>query len=194
MREFLKALGNFILDTLEIITTAFALFVVMFLFVVQIHEVKGDSMLPNFHNREFVLTDKLTYHFREPQRGEIVIFKAPPKPRDEYIKRLVALPGEKIKIQNNQITIYNQEHPEGFVLEESYLAPGTATTGKTAIPPNTEVTIPDDEFVVMGDNRGASSDSRSWGPVKKDLVVGRAVVRIWPPTAVSLVRHAKYGE
>lgn len=192
MRELLKALGSFLLDTLEIITTAFALFVVMFLFVVQIHEVRGDSMLPNFHDNEYVLTDKVTYHFREPQRGEIVIFKAPPKPRDEYIKRLIALPGEKIRVQNNQITIYNEEHPEGFVLQEDYLAPGTVSAGKTAIPPNTKVAVPDNEFVVMGDNRGASSDSRSWGPVKKGLIVGRAIIRIWPPNALSLIRHAEY--
>lgn len=192
MKELLKALGNFLLDTLEIITTAFALFVVMFLFVVQIHEVRGDSMLPNFHHHEYVLTDKVTYHFRNPQRGEIVIFKAPPKPRDEYIKRVIALPGEKIKIQNNRIIIYNEGHPEGFVLQEDYLAPGTITTGKTAVPPNTDVTVPNDEFIVMGDNRGASSDSRLWGPVKRGMIVGRAVVRIWPPNALGIIRHAEY--
>ena len=106
MKDFLRSIGTFLLDTLEIITTAFAIFVVLFLFVVQIHEVNGNSMLPNFHDKEYVLTDKLTYKFREPQRGEIVIFKAPPRPRDEYIKRLIGLPGEKIKIQNNEAVSY----------------------------------------------------------------------------------------
>ena len=137
MRDFIRSLGTFLLDTVEIITTAFAIFVVLFLFVVQIHEVNGNSMLPNFHDHEYVLTDKLTYKFREPQRGEVVIFKAPPRPRDEYIKRLIGLPGEKIKIQNNQVIIYNEVHPEGFVLNEDYLGDGILTQGKSAIPPNT---------------------------------------------------------
>jgi signal peptidase I len=194
MKDFIRSLGTFLLDTIEIITTAFAIFVVLFLFVVQIHEVNGDSMLPNFHDKEYVLTDKITYKFREPQRGEVVIFKAPPKPRDEYIKRLIALPGEKIKIQNNEVIIYNEEHPEGFVLNEYYLGEGTLTKGKSAIPPNTVFTVPEGEYLVFGDNRENSSDSRQWGPVKKDYLVGRAVIRIWPPTALGVVRHAEYEE
>ncbi len=194
MKDFIRSLGTFLLDTIEIITTAFAIFVVLFLFVVQIHEVNGDSMLPNFHNREYVLTDKLTYKFHEPQRGEIVIFKAPPRPRDEYIKRLIALPGEKIKIQNNRVIIYNTEHPEGFVLKEDYLEEGIVTAGKSAIPPDTVISVPEGSYFVFGDNRENSSDSRHWGPVEKGLIVGRAVVRIWPPTALGVVKHASYGE
>jgi signal peptidase I len=192
MHDFIRSVGTFLLDTIEIITTAFAIFVVLFLFVAQIHEVNGDSMLPNFHNHEFVLTDKLTYKFREPQRGEVVIFKAPPRPRDEYIKRLIALPGEKVKIQNNQVIIYNAEHPEGFVLDEYYLAEGTLTQGKSTIAPNTIFTVPEGQYLVFGDNRENSSDSRQWGPVKKELLVGRAVIRIWPPTKLSVVKHAEY--
>ncbi len=194
MKDFIRSIGTFLLDTIEIITTAFAIFVVIFLFVAQIHEVNGDSMLPNFHNHEYVLTDKLTYKFREPQRGEIIIFKAPPKPRDEYIKRLIALPGEKIKIQNNQVIIYNEEHPEGFVLNEDYLGDGIITKGKSAIPPDTVISVPEGSYFVFGDNRENSSDSRHWGAVEKGLIVGRAVVRIWPPTALSMVKHAEYEE
>jgi len=194
MKDFIRSIGLFLLDIIEIITTAFAIFVVLFLFVVQIHEVNGNSMLPNFHDHEYVLTDKLTYKFREPQRGEIVIFKAPPRPRDEYIKRLIGLPGEKIKIQNNKVIIYNEKHPEGFVLNEYYLGKGVVTKGKTAIPPNTIVSIPEGYYLVFGDNREDSSDSRHWGPVKKEMLVGRAIVRIWPPTALSIIKHAEYKE
>lgn len=194
MKDFIRSVGTFLLDTIEIVTAAFAIFVVIFLFVAQIHEVNGDSMLPNFHNKEYVLTDKLTYKFHAPQRGEVVIFKAPPKPRDEYIKRLIALSGEKIKIQNNQVIIYNEQHPEGFVLHENYLENGILTVGKSAIPPNTIISVPEGEYLVFGDNREASSDSRHWGTVGKDLIVGRAVVRIWPPTALGVVKHAEYED
>jgi len=193
MKSFIRSLGTFLLDTLEIITTAFAIFVVLFLFVVQIHEVNGNSMLPNFQDHEYVLTDKLTYKFRNPRRGEVVIFKAPPHPRDEYIKRLIALPGEKIKIKNNQIIIYNQEHPTGFVLNENYLTDEVVTRGKSEIPPDKIVAIPEGHYLVFGDNRENSSDSRHWGEVKEEYLVGRAVVRIWPPTALGMVEHAEYG-
>lgn len=192
MKELLKALGNYLLDTLEVITTAFALFVVIFLFVARIHEVNGDSMLPNFHNREFVLTDQLTYKFRSPQRGEVVIFKAPPQPQKEYIKRIIALPGEKIKIQNNRIMIFNSANPDGVVLEESYLTPGTITEGKTEITANTVFAVPKGQYIVMGDNRTASSDSRQWGGVPAGMIVGRAILRIWPPNKIGLVPHANY--
>lgn len=192
MKDFIRSVGTFLLDTIEIITTAFALFVVVFLFIAQIHEVNGDSMLPSFHNKEYVITDKISYKFKEPQRGDVVIFKAPPKPRDEYIKRIIGLPGEKIKIQNNKITIYNEERPEGQVLKEEYLKNGIITKGKSAIPSDVVFSIPEGEYLVFGDNREASSDSRHWGPVKKELLVGRAVVRIWPPTALSVVKHAEY--
>ncbi len=194
MKDFIRSVGTFLLDTVEIITTAFAIFVVLFLFVVQIHEVNGDSMLPNFHNGQYVLTDKITYRFREPQRGEIVIFKAPPRPRDEYIKRLIGLPGEKIKIQNNQVIIYNTEHPEGFVLNEYYLGEGTITQGKSTVAPNTVFSIPEGQYLVFGDNRENSSDSRQWGTVPKNMLVGRAIIRIWPPTALGIVKHAEYEE
>jgi len=194
MKSFIRSLGTFLLDTIEIITTAFALFVVVFLFIAQIHEVNGDSMLPSFHDKEYVLTDKLSYKFKAPQRGDVVIFKATPKPRDEYIKRIVALPEERIKIQNNKVIIYNEEHPEGWVLKEEYLGSGILTKGKSAVPPNTVITVPKDAYLVFGDNREASSDSRHWGMVGKELLVGRAVFRIWPPTALGVVRHAEYED
>lgn len=193
MKDFIKSVGTFLLDTIEIITTAFAIFVVIFLFIAQIHEVNGDSMLPNFHDKEYVLTNKISYKFKEPQRGDVVIFKAPPKPRDEYIKRIIALPEEKIKIQNNKVIIYNEEHPEGWTLPEEYLGQGILTKGKSSIPPNTVVSLAEGEYVVLGDNREASSDSRHWGVVKKELLVGRAVFRLWPLNALSVIKHAEYN-
>lgn len=185
MKELLKALGNFILDTIEVITMAFALFVVIFLFVAQLHEVQGNSMLPNLKDRQYVLTDKLSYRFKDPQRGEIVVFKAPPNPRKEFIKRVIALPGETLMLNNKkQVVIYNKEHPEGVALGEPYLADSVETLGNASIPKNQKVVVPEGSYFVFGDNREASSDSRQWGGVKKELIVGRAVFVIWPPNSL----------
>lgn len=192
MRELLKALGSFLLDTIEIITTAFALFVVIFLFIAQLHEVQGNSMLPNLKDQQYVLTDKISYHFKGPQRGEIVVFKAPPNPRKEYIKRVIALPGEQLKIDKNKIIIFDDEHPEGFVLNEPYLANGTKIQGNIAIPANQKITVPEDSYFVLGDNREASSDSRQWGGVKKEMIVGRAIFVIWPPNSLGRIPKINY--
>lgn len=195
MRSLLNSLGAFFMDTLEIIVMALALFAMMYFFLAQPHRVQGDSMLPNFHSGEYVLTNKLAYRFHEPKRGEVVIFHYPPNPKFDYIKRLIALPGEKIKIQAGKIIIFNNEHPEGFVLNEPYLKEGMVTSGKTgkAVPEGMEITVPEENYIVFGDNRGASSDSREWGSVPEKNFIGPAWFRYWPPSALSLIPAPVYG-
>lgn len=192
MRNLLKSLGNFVLDILETIAIALAIFVLSYIFAVQPHKVQGDSMLPSFMNNNFLLTDKITYRFREPARGDVVVFKFPKDPRFDYIKRIIALPEEKIQIKDNQIIIYNKQHPEGFILQEEYLPLGTATKGKKALPVGKIVDVPHDHYLVLGDNRSSSSDSREWGAVPKENIVGRAFFVYWPPQNFSFVAHANY--
>ena len=133
--------------------------------------VRGQSMEPNFHNFDYLIIDKLTYHFRDPQRGEVVVFKPPFDDNVYYIKRIVALPEEKIKIEGSVITIFNKEHPQGFVLDEKYLK-GHHTLDKI------EVNIGPDEYFVLGDNREVSYDSRKWGPIKKNRIIGRVILQV----------------
>ncbi|MEK7610922.1 MAG: signal peptidase I [Patescibacteria group bacterium] len=192
MKKIFHDLYLFISDILETVVLAFALFIVVNVFVAQLHEVYGNSMLPDFKNGEYLLTDKVTYRFRNPQRGDVIIFKSPEPPHRDYIKRVIGLPGESVTISDGKVYIYNATHPQGYQLKEDYLEPGMVTEGKTAMPNQTKYTVPADSYVVFGDNRAVSSDSRTWGAVTKSEIIGRSLVRLWPPNSFSFIAHAKY--
>ena len=192
MKSVLREIYSFVTELFETIVTALAIFIVINFFVAQLHQVYGASMYPSFKNGEYLLTDKLTYRFREPVRGEVVIFVSPEAPNKDYIKRVVGLPGESIQIKNNEVLIFNDLNPNGFVLHESYLTKGTITVGKQSIPEGVKIKIPSDSVVVFGDNREYSADSRTWGFVKLDKIIGRSLVRLWPPDAISVIAHADY--
>lgn len=141
-----------------------------------------------FRDGQYILTDKLTYKFREPQRGEVVVFKYPLDERYDYIKRIVGLPGEQIMLQDNKIYIYNSEHPDGFVInEDEYLADTVITSGRAFLEEGVKITIPADNYFVMGDNRPQSADSRTWGYVPKHEIIGRSLFRYWPPHEMGLI-------
>jgi len=140
--------------------------------------VRGQSMEPNFHNFDYLIIDKFTYQFREPQRGEVVVFRPPFDKKVFYIKRIIGLPLEKIIIDESKVIIFNNDYPQGFVLDESYLQ-NHYTLGKI------EVNLGPNEYFVLGDNREASYDSRKWGPIKKEDITGRVVFQF------SLVKLAR---
>ena len=182
-----------IVDIVETIVVAIAIFLVVYLFLLQPHQVKGASMEPNFHDGEYILTDKISYRFGEPRRGDIVIFKAPTNPDVDFIKRIIALPGEKVEIKNDKIVVFNNTHPDGFTLAEPYeiMEPITGGSylreGKTA-------TVPANSYFVFGDNRTHSFDSREWGPVSRKAIIGKAWVRYWPVSRISIIRRISFTE
>jgi len=135
--------------------------------------VSGASMSPNFKNGDYLIIDEFSYHFREPQRGEVIVFRYPFEPSKFFIKRIIGLPNEKIEIKNNEIYIYNEEFPQGVLINESYLSKKLETA-------QLAVTLQDDEYYVLGDNRTQSSDSRIWGSLSKNLIIGRTWIRLWP--------------
>ncbi|KKQ27640.1 MAG: signal peptidase I [Candidatus Magasanikbacteria bacterium GW2011_GWC2_37_14] len=146
--------------------------------------VKGQSMEPNFHENDYLIIDELSYRFRPPERGEVIVLHSPSN-SDYYLKRVVGLPGERVKIDNNKIIIYNETHPEGVLVEEIYL--DQKTTGSLV------QTLGADEYFVLGDNRGASYDSRRFGPVKKEEIVGRAWLRGWPLNKITKFSIPNYN-
>ncbi len=182
----LSAIGKFFLDLMETIVMALAIFVVVYLFLFQPHQVKGNSMYPNFHDGEYILTDKVSYRFGQPQRGDVVVFQAPKNKEVDYIKRIIALPGETVKIVNNSIYIDNRKLPEVYIPDD-YI-----TNGGSFLTDGQEAIVPQDEYFAMGDNRSHSSDSREWGFVKKEEIVGRAFLRYWPFNRFGIVKKPDY--
>lgn len=181
MRKFLAAIW----DTIEVAIVALVIVLIIRTFLFQPFFVEGASMYPNFKNGDYLIVDELTYRLREPQRGEIIVFHPPQAGDDYYIKRIIALPGERVQIKDGQIKIYNQKYPEGFVLKESYLL-----DGKT--PGEIDLTLGPDEYFVLGDNRYASYDSRAWGTLTKNRIIGLVRLRVWPFNNVKAFSTVQY--
>lgn len=152
-------------------------------YVAQPFIVSGASMEGNFHNNDYLIVDQITYRFEEPKRGDVIIFRYPRDHSKYFIKRLIGLPGETVVIDGNSVIIKSDEHPEGIKLEESYAALGKNNFDQT-------VELKDGEYFVMGDNRDHSSDSRVWGVLSEEEIVGRAVVRLLPPKGLGLMPGA----
>jgi signal peptidase I len=168
------AVGRFLIELVEVVVISLAIILPIRYFLVQPFYVKGASMEPTFDDREYLIIDEISYRFREPARGEVVVFRFPIDPSQYFIKRVIGLPGETVRVSNNVITVVNAEHPEGWILNESYLDPNTRTHSETSL------TLGPDEYFVMGDNRSASLDSRSFGALTKKHIVGRVWIRGWP--------------
>ncbi|MBP6859311.1 MAG: signal peptidase I [Candidatus Magasanikbacteria bacterium] len=171
----LGSVGTFLLEIIKVVVLAGVTITAVRYLIFKPFYVKGASMEPNFFDKEYLIVDEVSYHFRLPQRGEVIVFKYPENPKEFFLKRIIGLPGERVKISDGQVTIYNQEHPEGVVLDESYLPKDILTSGERTFVPLTE-----NQYFVMGDNRPNSYDSRRFGAVDKSLVVGRVFFRGWP--------------
>lgn len=146
-------------------------------FIVRPFIVSGSSMIPNIEDKEYLIVDELSFRLREPQRGEVIVFRAPPEPSKFYIKRVIGLPGETVKIEEGTVTIINSEHPDGFVLDEPYIEHQQFNITQTT-------KVPEGQYFVMGDNRAGSYDSRGWGPLEEENIRGRALLRLLPLSAI----------
>lgn len=148
----------------------------------------------NFSHGDYVLVDELSYRFRAPSRGEVVVFRYPKDESTYFIKRIIGLPGETIEISQNRVIVYNSARPEGLILDESYLPPNmpilNCTTSQGGMP--ARLTLSDDEYFVMGDNRLASFDSRCWGAIKESHIIGVARLRLWPLDKVMAISAPAY--
>ncbi|MCB9816727.1 signal peptidase I [Candidatus Nomurabacteria bacterium] len=148
------------------------------MFVAQPFIVSGASMDNTFHDGQYLIVDQVTYYFDDPSRGDVVIFRYPRDPSKFFIKRVIGVPGDTITIEDAVVTIINAEHPDGFVLDEPYIK-----SMAPAKEPMTEI-LGDREYFVMGDNRDESSDSRIWGVLQEERIIGRALFRLFPPSAI----------
>lgn len=184
--SFLSELKYFSFDVIKIIVISFVIIIGIRSFVMQPFFVKGQSMEPNFHDGDYLIVNEIGYRFNDPKRGDVIVFHYPNDPRQFFIKRIIGLPGEKITIKNNKITVYNKEYPDGFTLDEFYI-PKSAIISK-----NYSQELKNDEYYVLGDNRVASSDSRVWGVLKKHYIVGKTWIRAWPFDNFSIFEGVGY--
>lgn len=174
---------------LEFVKTVAIIIIIAFFvrfYLVQPFVVEGQSMEPNFHNGEYLMVDKLSYRFREPKRGDVIVFHPPTQPNVNYIKRIIALPGESIEIKNGEIFV------NGAKVEEDYI-PQEETLVRNSQAANLKQTMGQGEYFVLGDNRGHSSDSREWGSVPTANIIGRAWIILFPLGDMGLVFDPSYA-
>ncbi len=181
--SFFGAVARFALELVEIVVISLAIILPIRYFLIQPFYVKGASMEPTFDDHEYLIIDELSYRMRAPERQEVVVFRYPLDPRQYFIKRIIGLPGETVRISGDRITIMNAAHPDGILIDESaYLSPDVPTRGDRT------VTLAADEYFVMGDNRTASLDSRTFGPLPAKQIVGRVWIRGWPLDRATVFR------
>jgi len=186
---------DFIKETLYIVVISLIIVLPIRTFIAQPYIVSGASMDNTFQNGNYLIVDEISYRFGEPKRGDVIIFKTPPKGLElqklpltktvYYIKRVIGLPGETVEINGDEVKIYNKENPEGEVLTEPYiyinkLLPSSFSDIKL------KITLKDGEYFVMGDNRHNSSDSRLWGIMPRENIVGKTYLRLFPFNEISI--------
>lgn len=163
---------NFVWEILKIVIISLAIIVPIRYFLIQPFFVQGASMEPNFLDGDYLIVDEISYRLNDPQRGDVIIFKYPQDTSQFFIKRVIGLPGETVKIEEGRVFILNSLGEE--ILNESGYLRDAYTAGAM------EVALKDNEYFVLGDNRGSSSDSRRWGVLPRGLIIGRAWIRAWP--------------
>lgn len=176
-----SSFNSYLLEFVQTITICLVIGIIIYWQIAQPHKVSGSSMSPTFKTGDYIITNKLIYKFSPPKRGDIVVLKNPQNLSEDFIKRIMGLPGEKIKIQNGKVYI------NGEVLTETYLPPTLKTNSDSFLSEGREVIIPPNEYCVMGDNREQSSDSRKWKFVPKLDITGKVFIRYWPQDAIGFI-------
>ncbi|MFH1030345.1 MAG: signal peptidase I [bacterium] len=185
-KSFIAKTFSFIFELIKTVIISLAIILPIRYFIIQPFYVKGASMEPNFYDKDYLIINEFTYRVSAPQRGDIVIFKNPRNTKEFFIKRIIGLPNEKIKIYDNKIFLHNTEYPDGAMIEEIYLPEGSDTRG------NEIVELEENEYYVLGDNRNHSLDSRVFGPINKDLMIGKVWVRGWPLDKFTVFGEEEY--
>jgi len=171
---YAQSTASFILEIVKIVVITLAIILPIRYFLFQPFYVRGASMEPSYHDKDYLIIDEISYRLRAPERGEVIVFRYPENPKEYFLKRVIGLPGERVKISDNQVVIYNDQYPEGKKLEEDYLPSYVETLGDKI------TTLGSEQYFVLGDNRSNSLDSRRIGPIDKGYIVGRAWFRGWP--------------
>lgn len=181
--RFLRAVFFFVMEILETIVFIGSLFIVLYLFIAQPNQVKGVSMDYTFASGDYIFTSKVTYKFRQYERGDVIVFRSPKNPDIEYIKRIIGLPGDTVTVIGQEVYVNNRK------LDEPYIAAKTVLWENGFTRDSVPYTVPEGHLYVMGDNRPRSSDSREFGPITFESVIGHVFYRYLPPTKQGLIKN-----
>lgn len=181
----MEKMGGHLIEFIETFVVFGAIFAIIYLFIAQPHRVSGRSMVPTFQDGDLIFTDKVSYKLGQIKRGDVIVLKNPQKKdiEEDFIKRIVALPGDTIKIEGGSVFL------NGNISKEDYLPQDYTTPSGAFLREGEEIKAGENQYFAFGDNRHASSDSRSWGAVKKEEIIGRVFFRYWPPTAFGLIHR-----
>lgn len=184
----LSKIYSFFVDTIQTLLLAASIFLVIYVFLFRPFEVSGESMFPTFKNREYILTNLIGLRFAPPKKGDVIVFKAPTDREKDFIKRVIGTPGDTVALHDGFVFVNNQK------LDESgYLREDVRTYGGSFMKESVDVFVPPGKYLVMGDNRPYSSDSREWGLLKREDVIGKSFYVYWPPINMRVV-HNPYAE
>jgi len=180
-----SAVSNFkthFIDFIQSVVVIGAIFALIYWQIAQPHKVSGSSMVPTFQSGDYILTDKVTYRFVKPGRGDIIVLKNPRDETQDFIKRIIALPGDTVRVEDEEVYIND------LLIQELYLPSETQTRSGSFLHDGESVKVGQNQYFVFGDNRGASSDSREWGPITKDEIIGRVVFRYFPVNSFGIIK------
>ena len=182
-RQSARAATHPLTELIQFFLLALLIVVPIRFFVAQPFIVSGASMDDTFHHGQYLIVDQVSYRLDDPNRGDVVIFRYPNDPSKYFIKRVIGVPGDTISIVDSTVTLTNDEYPDGIILDEPYITPM-----RPGVPQTT--TLGPEEYFVMGDNRDQSSDSRLWGTLPADHIIGRAWLRLFPPQTAAYLPGA----
>lgn len=186
--EFIRKVYYFLLDTIQTLLLVFSVFLVIYIFLFRPFQVSGNSMYPTFLDKEYILTNIISLKLGEPKRGDVVVFKAPNDPEKDFIKRVIGIPGDLVTIKNGSVYL------NGMLLDESmYLKPDVKTYSGSFMKEGVNVTVIPNAYLVLGDNRSGSSDSREWGFVPVKSIIGKSMFVYWPLDKMGFINNP-YGQ
>jgi signal peptidase I len=177
--SFWSSVGNALRELIETLILTLVIFLLI-RFAVQNFRIEGYSMEPNFHDGQFLFVNKIVYMLRLPERGDVIVFVPPSNSTRDFIKRVIGVPGDRVEIVNGRVFVNGEELKETYPLN----------VGSYSMGP---ITVPPDEYFVLGDNRNYSSDSHSWGPVSANKIIGKAWVTYWPLQMIGFVPDYSYA-
>lgn len=179
--SMLKKIWIEIWDIIKFLAPIIVIVFVVRTYIAQPFIVDGESMSPNFHTGHYLIIDELSYRFREPKRGEVVVLRYPLEESRFFLKRIIGIPGDRVTLKNGKVYITNAANPNGYPLVEPYQTQTTFPAGQFK-----DVTLEDDEYFAMGDNRAGSSDSRAWGILPRKDIIGHALFRLFPVKQIAV--------